>query len=986
MKEKMKLVVALALFLAGVNCLFAKTISRSFELRYVSDAVAADGPSGFKGASSVFDNDQRLEYLKNYGEYGKKYFGDTGMDKKVVSLDQARERFKGIKPQPLPAVRKRLIPGGWKAYGYKPGKKEAAENRISYYNSLGGVSVKDGALTIEPKQKVVLHFKKQDWRMHFEWQVLIRADSEFRFRIGNAAVIDSAKLKIQPGWIDFKAELDVVNQRYNLYVNEKLIKDFVPFEGNTQEISSLEIATGSVLQLDNLRGIGFAKDYTDGRKDLHSRDIPFLIETVLDDDFESVGEIDGWTKADYDDSRWESVDLPYAHGGQRYKEETLYLRKKVLIPTSKRVEIKVECLDPSGEIWVNDKPVYIAHNRHPISLDITRYIDFGKENQLAVKVDPYKAQETMRCTSSDEYIGWFSGRIYLDCTSDVYIKDVYAITENIGEPAEIKAEVTIEKVQMYDSVEREMKKPQVSDGQLQLRLYKWFPRESAVPVAQARQAIKIRNGKEEKFVISLQVNDAELWSPESCNLYKLVVEILDSNGKTVDDDVITTGIRTVSQEGGTFRINGKPAMMNGALLFSMPAPVDVIAKWQRCAPSEYIIKDLMQLKAMNANTARMSQHFGPVVSINDPRYAEYGDQMGIMFQWATTSWVRTASPWQLDFAGLPKYVRQVRNHPSIVMWQPGNHPHFIHFEEGMEWFGKVYNTIWPEDKTRLICPTSNLARLPNLHSDDGTKDENGNVVVNTSHFWTAPGLTRGSMEHIIGYGSEWTKIEIWPGAQRTESEQNWGAGDIRMDYLNSKHRAFFDYESEETSAQPNWDLWKGKPGYRVMSYEWWYDQGSIGVFLTEDQWLESQAWQAFSGFEAYKKKRWLDYDGLAWCSLRGGGNTGTYKKPLIDYYDHAKLGFYTIKMAFQPVLACSKNVDLVYGPSDTVPVVVMNIGDERKVDIRIDVKTLSGKVVLSKTFSEIILPAGRTFEDMELSLEKKLKPGYYAFEYNVSQK
>jgi len=91
-------------------------------------------------------------------------------------------------------------------------------------------------------------------------------------------------------------------------------------------------------------------------------------------------------------------------------------------------------------------------------------------------------------------------------------------------------------------------------------------------------------------------------------------------------------------------------------------------------------------------------------------------------------------------------------------------------------------------------------------------------------------------------------------------------------------------------------------------------------------------------------------------------------------------------MAFQPVLACSKNVDLVYGPSDTVPVVVMNIGDERKVDIRIDVKTLSGKVVLSKTFSEIILPAGRTFEDLELCLERKLKPGYYAFEYNVSQK
>jgi len=53
----------------------------------------------------------------------------------------------------------------------------------------------------------------------------------------------------------------------------------------------------------------------------------------------------------------------------------------------------------------------------------------------------------------------------------------------------------------------------------------------------------------------LKVDDAELWSPKSCNLYKLVVEISDKNDKLIDDYVITTGIRTVSQEGGTFRIN-----------------------------------------------------------------------------------------------------------------------------------------------------------------------------------------------------------------------------------------------------------------------------------------------------------------------------------------------------------------------------------------------------------------------------------------------
>ena len=139
--------------------------------------------------------------------------------------------------------------------------------------------------------------------------------------------------------------------------------------------------------------------------------------------------------------------------------------------------------------------LYIAHNRHPISLDITRYINFDKENLIAVKVDPYKAEETMRSTSSDEYIGWFAGRIHLDCTSDVHVKDVFAITESIGEQAEIKAEVWIKKEEAKNSTERESKNLQALqafDGQLQLKLYKWFPQESAEPAVRAKQDIKIR--------------------------------------------------------------------------------------------------------------------------------------------------------------------------------------------------------------------------------------------------------------------------------------------------------------------------------------------------------------------------------------------------------------------------------------------------------------------------------------------------------------
>ena len=70
--------------------------------------------------------------------------------------------------------------------------------------------------------------------------------------------------------------------------------------------------------------------------------------------------------------------------------------------------------------------------------------------------------------------------------------------------------------------------------------------------------------------------------------------------------------------------------------------------------------------------------------------------------------------------------------------------------------------------------------------------------------------------------------------------------------------------------------------FKLYSYEMNYDVGSIGKKLDFDEWRESQAWQALSLYEAYRKKRWLGFDGMNWCPMRGGGNTATYLKPMLD--------------------------------------------------------------------------------------------------------
>jgi hypothetical protein len=203
------------------------------------------------------------------------------------------------------------------------------------------------------------------------------------------------------------------------------------------------------------------------------------------------------------------------------------------------------------------------------------------------------------------------------------------------------------------------------------------------------------------------------------------------------------------------------------------------------------------------------------------------------------------------------------------------------------------------------------------------------------------------------------------------------------DFLNSPDRAYINFEHEESIGQPNWNLVKGKPWYKIQSYEWSYDEGSIGRRLTPEEWRESQAWQAFSAYESMRKQRWLDYDGFSWCCLHGGPNTATYKKPLIDFLGYGKLAYYANKMVFQDILGGSNNVDVVYGPDDVINPIILNIGPSKKVNLDILVKNLDGKIVWKKSLSNISLQSGRNVTRLE-----KIKPvvpeeGYYAIEYIV---
>lgn len=868
----------------------------------------------------------------------------------------------------------------WKWMGYKHGQSEQEQEKLQQWTSHKHVIADAGKLKFKRKAKITVPIDKQSWRFFLEWQVNAGKQATFQLTGENKSLIqissDESQLIILTGeneithsldkTADFyhvKVELDLENGRFNTYVNGVLVADFVPVVNNVAA-DQFVIEGSKGLQLDNVYGVGYQKSVF--TEDNNSRDIPYSIQTFMDEDFAIKPAIEGWQELNYDDSRWEiTTSLPHPHGGERYAGEDLYMRTKITPDDFERANLVFETLDPGGEIWINGQVILVKHDRHPGEIDISKYLIPGQENIIALKIYPNKVEQTNRHTAADFHTGWFAGRMHIDYTGTRYITDVFTYTKSLQPEARQEVKINLMNQDWEMGLqEMEMKKTREFNGHLRLEFFPWYPQESNQAVASKDIPVNLRLLKDEEFTTEIAIDNPELWTPERPFLYKLKVTLLNESREPVDDRVVTTGIRTISQEGGTFHLNGKPAMMNGALLFGYKSPLDKIAQWLRAGPQEWLVKEILMIKKMNANTIRMSIHHGMRGGVNDPRMAEIGDQLGVMYQWTTGTWVRTGSPWILDFEGLPKYVKQVRNHPSIVMWQPSNHPKFVDFDtETIPWYEKVYTNIYPHDPSRLISPAANNTRALG-RNDQGTLDRHGNPV-EPEPVWTAPMITRGDMDHATGYGADWGILRVYPDPPDWSGAQGWRAAGHRRDYLNSRERAYFDFESEESIGQPNWNLRKGKPSYQIMSYELNYDVGSIGRHLTVEEWQESQAWQGFSAFEAYKKKRWLDYDGLAWCTLHGGGNTATYQKPLIDYYGHAKLAFYAVKMAFQNTFAGSYNVDVVYGPDDEIQPVIMHLGEDMTVNLLVEIKDLNGKNIISKRYQEITLEKGRSIKELE---------------------
>lgn len=199
-------------------------------------------------------------------------------------------------------------------------------------------------------------------------------------------------------------------------------------------------------------------------------------------------------------------------------------------------------------------------------------------------------------------------------------------------------------------------------------------------------------------VKTLTVDDAQLWSPETPYLYKLVTRLY-RNKKLIDQTQQKVGIRTVrvAQYDG-FQLNGVSRKIKGVCLHHDLGPLGAAVN------KAALIRQIRTMKDMGCDAIRTAHNMPSTWQM------EVCDSMGMMVMAESFDmWIypKCKNGYALNFKDwadkdIENLVLNHRNHPSIVMWSIGNEIPEQWSEEGRNISKHLQDLCHKFDPTRPV--------------------------------------------------------------------------------------------------------------------------------------------------------------------------------------------------------------------------------------------------------------------------------------------
>lgn len=368
------------------------------------------------------------------------------------------------------------------------------------------------------------------------------------------------------------------------------------------------------------------------------------------------------------------------------------------------------------------------------------------------------------------------------------------------------------------------------------------------------------------YVAEKKVEDVQLWSAETPNLYTLNIKGYDSKSNLVESASIAFGFRTIQIKDAQLLVNGQPVLIKGVDRHEMnPHGAYVLSK-------EDMIKDIKIMKELNINAVRTSHY------PNDPLWYSLCDEYGIYVTdeanveshgmgYGESSLARREDYKAAHLIRNQRLVKRDYNHPCVIVWSMGNEAgNGANFHTVYNWI-KGYDTTRPvqyegalrDTNTDIFCPMY-------MGPEDAAKycENNPKKPLIQCEYAHAMGNSGGNFKEY------WETIRKYPNYQGgyiwdfVDQALWWPRGEGDTDHIFVYGGDFNDYDPSDGSFNCN-GIIAADRSLHPHAYDVRYHYRNILSSLEEGEDIKIKVFNEnfFTDLSAYRLEYNVSVDGVA---------------------------------------------------------------------------------------------------------------------------
>jgi len=471
-------------------------------------------------------------------------------------------------------------------------------------------------------------------------------------------------------------------------------------------------------------------------------------------------------------------------------------------------------------LWINGEKIgYSQGSMTPAEFNITKYLRKGK-NILAAEVYRYSDGSYLEDQDTWRLSGIYRD-VYLFSTPQVHLRDFFVRCDLDEEYRDAVLYVTA-KVRNYSDKAARTHSVEVTllDAE-----------EDAIggePLMRGKVS-KIASGADGVIEMQTEVSDPYKWSAETPYLYKVLMTLKNSKGKTIEVERCNFGFRSVELRGGQLLVNGK------AVLFKGVDRHEHDPDHGRAIPLSRMLEDIKLLKQNNINAVRTSHY------PDDPKWYEICDKYGLYLideanieshgiGYHPDRTLGNKPEWMK--AHMDRTIRMVerdKNHPSVILWSLGNEAgDGINFDATSAWIHQRdpsrlvhYERCGERDITDIVCPM--YARIERLVEYASVEQRRPLIMCEYAH---AMGNSVGNLQDYWDVIEKYKHLQggyIWDWADQalrkktTGGEEFWAYGGDYGDIPNDDN--FLCNGIVQPDRRPNPSLYEVKKVYQYIKIE-----------------------------------------------------------------------------------------------------------------------------------------------------------------------